>query len=178
MQIDEASSVPGSSGTLVHGVEARVIDLETKEDLGHNQQGEILVRNTLARFAGYKDNAEANIISEYSQDYRDDVERDVRTRSPDRSQSPTRHFVDREQEGIPRPLHRTATAELDLIDEYKNRTANDFERDDDLLEEARTARLPEDDDDIEEPSRVMLPGAWSPEEHSYIFKIPVDVHKR
>lgn len=60
LQIDEASSVPGSSGTLVHGVEARVIDLETKEDLGHNQQGEILVRNTLARFAGYKDNAEAN----------------------------------------------------------------------------------------------------------------------
>ncbi|KAJ6441377.1 AMP-binding enzyme domain-containingprotein [Purpureocillium lavendulum] len=60
LQIDEESSVPGSSGTLVHGIEARVIDLDSKEDLGHNQQGEILVRNTLARFAGYKDNAEAN----------------------------------------------------------------------------------------------------------------------
>ncbi|KAF5247563.1 hypothetical protein FANTH_6314 [Fusarium anthophilum] len=60
LQVDEASSVPGSSGTLVHGFEARVLDIETGKDLGHNEQGEILVRNTLARFAGYKDNDEAN----------------------------------------------------------------------------------------------------------------------
>lgn len=60
LQIDEASSVPGSSGTLVHGFQARVIDIETGKDLGHNQHGEILVKNSLARFAGYKDNAEAN----------------------------------------------------------------------------------------------------------------------
>lgn len=60
LQIDEASSVPGTSGTLVHGLEARVLDVTTGQDLGHNQQGEILVRNRLARFAGYKDNPEAN----------------------------------------------------------------------------------------------------------------------
>lgn len=60
LQIDEASSVQGSSGTLVHGVQARVVDVEAGKDLGHNEQGEILVRNTLARFAGYKDNEEAN----------------------------------------------------------------------------------------------------------------------
>jgi 4-coumarate--CoA ligase len=60
LQIDEASSVPGSSGTLVNGVEAKVLDLETGQELGPNQQGELLVRNSLARFAGYKDNDEAN----------------------------------------------------------------------------------------------------------------------
>ncbi|CEL04988.1 hypothetical protein ASPCAL06110 [Aspergillus calidoustus] len=60
LQIDERSRVPGSSGTLVHGIEARVIDLDSGADLGPGQKGEILVRNTLARFAGYKDNAEAN----------------------------------------------------------------------------------------------------------------------
>jgi 4-coumarate--CoA ligase len=60
LQIDEKSSIPGSSGTLVNGVEAKVVDLETGQELGPNQQGEILVRNSLARFAGYKDNEEAN----------------------------------------------------------------------------------------------------------------------
>ncbi|KAL2856520.1 hypothetical protein BJY01DRAFT_242857 [Aspergillus pseudoustus] len=60
LQIDERSTVPGSSGTLVHGIEARVIDLDSGTDLGVGQKGEILVRNSLARFAGYKDNAEAN----------------------------------------------------------------------------------------------------------------------
>ncbi|PNY24580.1 4-coumarate-CoA ligase [Tolypocladium capitatum] len=60
LQIDDASSVPGSSGTLVHGMEARVLDITTGQDLSHNKHGEILVRNTLARFAGYKDNPEAN----------------------------------------------------------------------------------------------------------------------
>lgn len=60
LQIDESSSIPGSSGTLVNGVEARVIDLNTGNELGANQQGEIWIRNALCRFAGYKDNAEAN----------------------------------------------------------------------------------------------------------------------
>ncbi|KAL1837591.1 hypothetical protein VTJ49DRAFT_3632 [Mycothermus thermophilus] len=60
LQIDEASKVPGSSGTLVHGFQARVLDIETGKDLGYNEQGEILVRNTLAKFAGYKDNEVAN----------------------------------------------------------------------------------------------------------------------
>ncbi|KAL4863811.1 hypothetical protein BDV12DRAFT_201745 [Aspergillus spectabilis] len=60
LQIDEKSTVPGSSGTLVHGIEARVIDLDSGKDLGVNEKGEILVRNSLARFAGYKDNDEAN----------------------------------------------------------------------------------------------------------------------
>ncbi|KAL3444572.1 hypothetical protein BJX65DRAFT_319931 [Aspergillus insuetus] len=60
LQIDGKSRVPGSSGTLVHGIEARVLDLDTGADLGPGQKGEILVQNTLARFAGYKDNVEAN----------------------------------------------------------------------------------------------------------------------
>ncbi|OCK79543.1 acetyl-CoA synthetase-like protein [Lepidopterella palustris CBS 459.81] len=60
LQIDEESSVPGSSGTLVNGVEAKVLDVETGKELGPGEQGEILVRNSLARFAGYKDNEEAN----------------------------------------------------------------------------------------------------------------------
>ncbi|KAL3462221.1 hypothetical protein BJX64DRAFT_277305 [Aspergillus heterothallicus] len=60
LQIDAESTVPGSSGTLVHGIEARVIDLDTGADLAADEKGEILVRNSLARFAGYKDNAEAN----------------------------------------------------------------------------------------------------------------------
>jgi len=51
---------PGSSGTLVNGVEAKVLDVETGKELGTSEQGEILVRNSLARFAGYKDNEEAN----------------------------------------------------------------------------------------------------------------------
>lgn len=60
LQIDDKSAVPGSSGTLVNGVEAKVLDLETGKEQGPNQHGEILVRNSLARFAGYKDNEEAN----------------------------------------------------------------------------------------------------------------------
>ncbi|KAL7813737.1 acetyl-CoA synthetase-like protein [Trichoderma gracile] len=60
LQVDDASSVRGSSGTLVHGMQIRVLDTETGEDLGHNERGELLVRSSLARFAGYKDNAVAN----------------------------------------------------------------------------------------------------------------------
>ena len=60
MQYGPASKRPGSSGTLVHGMQARVIDTETGADLGANQLGELLVRNKLARFQGYKDDAVAN----------------------------------------------------------------------------------------------------------------------
>lgn len=54
------ASPTGSSGTLVNGVEARVIDTETSEDLGPNESGEILVRHQACRYAGYKANDEAN----------------------------------------------------------------------------------------------------------------------
>lgn len=54
------ASPQGSSGTLVNGIEARVIDTETGEDVGPNESGEILVRNSACRFAGYKNNESAN----------------------------------------------------------------------------------------------------------------------
>ncbi|KAI9803147.1 MAG: hypothetical protein M1833_001218 [Piccolia ochrophora] len=60
LQIDEASSAPGSSGTLVNGMEAKVIDLQSGKELSYNQQGEIWIRSSLCRFAGYKDNDAAN----------------------------------------------------------------------------------------------------------------------
>ncbi|ORY10766.1 AMP-binding enzyme domain-containing protein [Clohesyomyces aquaticus] len=50
----------GSSGTLVNGMQARVVSTETGADLSANQPGEILVRNSLARFCGYKNNDVAN----------------------------------------------------------------------------------------------------------------------
>ena len=60
IQMDEESRRPGSSGTLVNGVQAKVIDTESGDELGLNEEGELLVRNSLARFAGYKDNDVAN----------------------------------------------------------------------------------------------------------------------
>ena len=60
IQTDQASRRPGSSGSLVPGLQAKVINTETGAELGENEPGEILVRNSLARFAGYKDNPEAN----------------------------------------------------------------------------------------------------------------------
>lgn len=57
LQVDDASSLPNSSGTLVNGMEARVVDLHTGDELGCNEQGEILVRSSLCKFAGYLDNA-------------------------------------------------------------------------------------------------------------------------
>ncbi len=60
IQIDEASRQRGSSGTLVPGMEARVIDTQTGEERGIGEEGEILVRNSLAKFSGYKDNEAAN----------------------------------------------------------------------------------------------------------------------
>lgn len=60
IQMDDKSRRPGSSGTLVNGVQAKVLDTESGDELGLNQEGEILVRNLLARFAGYKNNDVAN----------------------------------------------------------------------------------------------------------------------
>jgi acyl-coenzyme A synthetase/AMP-(fatty) acid ligase len=60
IQIDEETRRPGSSGTLVAGVQAKVIDIDSGDKLGRNEKGEILVRNSLARFAGYKDDEVAN----------------------------------------------------------------------------------------------------------------------
>lgn len=57
---DPVSRKSGSSGILVNGVQARVICTETGSELGPNEPGEILVRNSLARYRGYKDNEEAN----------------------------------------------------------------------------------------------------------------------
>ncbi|KAJ5363974.1 uncharacterized protein N7496_009687 [Penicillium cataractarum] len=60
MQVDEGSKLPGSSGTLVNGIQAKVIDTETGEELDAHEEGEILVRNVIARFKGYQDNEVAN----------------------------------------------------------------------------------------------------------------------
>ncbi|KFY46079.1 hypothetical protein V495_02667 [Pseudogymnoascus sp. VKM F-4514 (FW-929)] len=60
IQVDEQTCIPGSSGTLANGIEAKVIDTETGEELGPDEEGEILVRNSLSPFVGYKDNDEAN----------------------------------------------------------------------------------------------------------------------
>lgn len=60
LQLDGVTYPPGSSGSLVNGMEARVVSLQTGEELGANEQGEILVRNSLCKFAGYLNNATAN----------------------------------------------------------------------------------------------------------------------
>ncbi|KAL9125724.1 MAG: hypothetical protein Q9217_005116 [Psora testacea] len=60
IQIDEESRRPGSSGTLVNGVQAKVIDTESGEELGQNEMGKLLVPNSVAQFAGCKDNNAAN----------------------------------------------------------------------------------------------------------------------
>lgn len=60
LQVDEQSNIVGSSGTLVNGVEAKVIDTDTGDELGPGEEGEILVRNSLCRFVGYRNNDEAN----------------------------------------------------------------------------------------------------------------------
>ncbi|EEP78118.1 conserved hypothetical protein [Uncinocarpus reesii 1704] len=60
IQIDESSKKAGSSGTLVNGIQAKVINTETGCECGVGEEGEILVRNKLARFKGYKNNDAAN----------------------------------------------------------------------------------------------------------------------
>ncbi|KAB2572706.1 4-coumarate--CoA ligase 1 [Lasiodiplodia theobromae] len=60
IQTDGHDSPAGSSGVLVNGMEARVVDTTTGEDLGPGDRGEILVRNSVCPFGGYKNNALAN----------------------------------------------------------------------------------------------------------------------
>ncbi|WEW56956.1 hypothetical protein PRK78_002415 [Emydomyces testavorans] len=60
IQVDESSKKEGSSGTLVNGIQAKVINTETGSECSAGEEGEILVRNKLARFKGYKDNEAAN----------------------------------------------------------------------------------------------------------------------
>ncbi|KAL9616284.1 MAG: hypothetical protein Q9160_008824 [Pyrenula sp. 1 TL-2023] len=54
------ASPAGSSGVLVNGVQAKVIEVETGAELEAGDAGEIYIRNTACRFAGYKDNVDAN----------------------------------------------------------------------------------------------------------------------
>lgn len=54
------ASPAGSCGALVNGMEAKVIDTNTGEELRAGERGEILVRNSACKFAGYKDNEAAN----------------------------------------------------------------------------------------------------------------------
>jgi acyl-coenzyme A synthetase/AMP-(fatty) acid ligase len=60
LQLDGASSPPGSCGKLVNGIEAMVIDINTGSPVGPGIEGELLVRNSAAKFAGYKANQAAN----------------------------------------------------------------------------------------------------------------------
>lgn len=63
IQMDESSRRPGSSGTLVNGMQAKVIDTERGDELGAHEEGELLVRNVLTHFAGYAENEAANQAS-------------------------------------------------------------------------------------------------------------------
>ncbi|EGD91240.2 uncharacterized protein TERG_07462 [Trichophyton rubrum CBS 118892] len=65
IQLDESTKKPGSSETLVNGIQAKVINTETGEECGIGEEGEILVRNKLARYSGYKDNEAANQDFDY-----------------------------------------------------------------------------------------------------------------
>ncbi|KAJ5835712.1 hypothetical protein N7447_001738 [Penicillium robsamsonii] len=63
MQFDEDSCAPGSTGTLVSGNEAKVLDSITgleQSGSGPEYSGEILVRNSVARYRGYQNDAKAN----------------------------------------------------------------------------------------------------------------------
>ncbi|EEQ27481.1 hypothetical protein McanMca71_000003 [Microsporum canis] len=60
IQMDESTKKPGSSGTLANGIQAKVINTETGAECGVGEEGEILVRNKLAKYKGYKDNEAAN----------------------------------------------------------------------------------------------------------------------
>jgi acyl-coenzyme A synthetase/AMP-(fatty) acid ligase len=60
IQRDDESRRSGYSGTLVNGMQAKVISTVTGQELGIGEAGEILVRNQLCRFKGYKHNKMAN----------------------------------------------------------------------------------------------------------------------
>jgi 4-coumarate--CoA ligase len=66
MQVNPSQAPKGSSGSLVTGVEAKVIDIDTGVELGPNEAGEILVVNRLARYAGYMD--EETITNDFDSD--------------------------------------------------------------------------------------------------------------
>ncbi|OQD90457.1 hypothetical protein PENANT_c001G00392 [Penicillium antarcticum] len=63
IQFDEDSRAPGSTGTLVSGTEAKILDLATgleQKGPGPQNAGELLIRNCLARYRGYQNDAVAN----------------------------------------------------------------------------------------------------------------------
>lgn len=55
IQMDGHASAAGSCGVLVNGMEAKVLDTDTGEELQAGERGEILVRNSACRFSGYLD---------------------------------------------------------------------------------------------------------------------------
>lgn len=60
IHMESHASPAGSCGVLVNGMEAKVIDTSTGEELQAGERGEILIRNSACRFAGYKNNETAN----------------------------------------------------------------------------------------------------------------------
>jgi 4-coumarate--CoA ligase len=60
IQMDGHSSAAGSAGRLVNGIEAMVVDTYTGQPVGAGVDGEILIRNSATRFAGYKGDQAAN----------------------------------------------------------------------------------------------------------------------
>lgn len=60
IQMEGHASPVGSCGVLVNGMEAKVIDTSTGDELQTGERGEILVRNAACQFAGYKNNDGAN----------------------------------------------------------------------------------------------------------------------
>ncbi|KAI9819112.1 MAG: hypothetical protein M1827_007268 [Pycnora praestabilis] len=61
IQLDASTAAPGSSGTIVPGLEIKILDVTTGNEItSPNSPGELLVRNTLCPFAGYLHNPHAN----------------------------------------------------------------------------------------------------------------------
>lgn len=60
IHMDGHASAAGSCGVLVNGMEAKVINTSTGDELQANERGEILVRNSACRFARYRNNDAAN----------------------------------------------------------------------------------------------------------------------
>ncbi|KAF1988171.1 AMP-binding enzyme domain-containing protein [Aulographum hederae CBS 113979] len=60
IQMEGHDSPKGTAGKLVNGIEAKVLDTTTGEELGPNDEGEIWIRNHACEFRGYHNNDEAN----------------------------------------------------------------------------------------------------------------------